>query len=340
MDNSILTSLATINATILSIIFAGLLIYFFYSYQVLSQLKENLGDWRIKTAQTMSLTIYYKVGIINFGDYMKEGKPDLKKIRDELHDVSPISLPDEIQKQLFNAGVLESPEIQIKQKTGKLLDFINLLSISYPYAERSSIDQKSVKFSFESKRVEYDANWKNDLMSLNGYLTWLWQGRQSEIMKLISDYKALYDKDMFEKFNKDKQKMIDDMKKAGRHMTEAEAEERLSPFKHDIDFNKIVLDFFNRVLIVESKIVPEIKELSYKLDFFENKFKIKKYMTITLSVAAVMLILGTFLPLFIHLYYKPPFIKELEVVLLVLTIMPYFLILLFFLKKSLGLEFK
>jgi hypothetical protein len=62
MEKSILTTIATINATFLSIIFASLSVYFFYAYPKISEYKEQLSDLRLNVSQIMDIPYYRKGG--------------------------------------------------------------------------------------------------------------------------------------------------------------------------------------------------------------------------------------------------------------------------------------
>ena len=342
MDNSILTTLASINATILGIVFAVLVAFFIYSYQLLSQVKEQLSDLRSSTGQMMHLPTFYKVGAIDYSEYKDQnGLLDLSRIRRELSDLSPVSIPDNMKKRFSEIGIeMTKSDEETKFRATRLLDIINLLSISYPYSERSDIDKESLKLAVEPKRLEYDEQWKNDLVSLNGYLSWIWQGRRSEILTLISDYKKIHDAERRNEFDAERKKIIDDMKRAGRQMTETEAEGMLAPFRHEILFERIITDFFERVILIQNKITPQIKELSYKLNLFQQRLEIKKYLSLSLIFTLMMLIVGIFLPLFVHLYWNPPYIKTIELLFLIIIVLSYASIILAFLKKALEIKFK
>ena len=342
MDNSILTTLASINATILGIVFGVLVAFFIYSYQLLYQVKEQLSDLRSSTAQMMHLPIFYNAGSIDYAEYADDnGLLDFPRIRRELHDLSPVSIPENIQKRFSEVGIEMTPSgEETKLRATRLLDIINLLSISYPYSERSQIDKQSVSLAIEPKRLEYDEQWRNDLVSLNGYLSWIWQGRRVEILRLISDYKKLYDDERQKEFDAEREKIVNEMKRTGRQVTEAEAEEMLSPFRHDIPFERIITDFFERVILIENKIIPQIKELSYKLNLFQQRLQIKKYLSLTLTFTLIMLIVGIFLPLFIHLHWNSPYIKTIELLFLIIIVLSYASIILIFLKKALEMKFK
>jgi len=123
-------------------------------------------------------------------------------------------------------------------------------------------------------------------------------------------------------------------------MTETEAEGMLAPFRHEILFERIITDFFERVILIQNKITPQIKELSYKLNLFQQRLEIKKYLSLSLIFTLMMLIVGIFLPLFVHLYWNPPYIKTIELLFLIIIVLSYASIILAFLKKALEIKFK
>ena len=342
MSNSILTTLASINATIVGIIFAILVAFFIYSYQTLTQVKEKLTDLRNTTSKLMNMPVYYKAGSINYSDYVSEdGMLDFDRIRHELFDISPVTIPEEIRQRLIDSGMeLSSTQDEIKTRATHFLDIINLLSVSYPYSEKSKIDKESFALSIESKRLEYNEKWQNDLISLNGYLAWIWSGRKDEIMKLMHDYKKIDSEESARRLETESQKMVEEYQKGGLNITAEEAKLRLQSFEYSIDFEKIVSSFFDRVNVVETNVIPQIKDLSYKLNIFQEKFEVKKYVILSLVFTVFILVVGVFLPMFVHLYFKSPHIKAVEAILLASTILPYLVIIIMFLKKALSIEFK
>lgn len=342
MDSSILTTLASINATIISIVFAVLIAFFIYSYQLLSQVNEQLSDLRSSVAQMLNLPTYYKAGSINYSEYItKDGILDFQRIRRELHVLAPVSIPEHVKKRFGEVGTDSTSGKETKRRATHLLDLINLVSVSYPYSERAKIDEKGgVGLGFEPKRIDYDEKWKDTLIRLNGYLCWIWQGRRVEILRLISDYKKLYEAERQKEFDAQRRKIIDDMKKIGRQVIEAEVEEMLSPFRFDMPFERIVTDFFDRVTLVQNNFIPQIKERSYKLNLFQEKLQIKKRLSETLIFTFIMLIVGIFLPLFVHMYWNPPYIKKIELFFLIISVLSYASIILIFLKEALEMKFK
>jgi len=89
MKNTILTNLASINATIVGIIFAMLVAFFIYSYQTVTQVKEQLNDLRKTTAKIMHSPTTYWAGNIKYSDYVTEDKTlDYDRIRKEFLDIN------------------------------------------------------------------------------------------------------------------------------------------------------------------------------------------------------------------------------------------------------------
>jgi cytochrome c oxidase subunit IV len=342
MNNSILTTLASINATVLGIVFAVLVAFFIYSYQELSKVWNQLSDLRVQIAKTMHLPTYYKIGAIDYAQYSTpDGSLNFEKIQRELHQLSPTSLPEAIKQRLLNNGINVPPsDEEVKERAARLIDLINLLSISYPYCERSQIDEKSIALSIEPKRLEYTQKWQNDFLKLNSYLSWFWQGRKNELRKLVLEYESLYKKEQLQRFNAEKQKILSEMKETGRPMSEAEVEDMLSNYHNDLEFERIVTEFFHRVVLIESTMVPQVKDLSFKLNLYESKFHVKGYLVISLIFSFVMLVAGIFLPMYIHLYWQPPYIKAVEFTLLLTSSITYASAILIFLKKAMEIKFQ
>lgn len=310
MDNSILPILPAIHATILSIIFAVLIVFFFYSYQTVSNLKEQMNDLRTRVAQTMSgqicsplnfkLEEYFKDNTLNHLNIVKK-LGELSSVMGSLEITEMVPTHPRMSEDYIEKAIIESAE--------HLLGIITVLTYIYPYCERPK-DANGIPTGISDiMRKEYTPEWKSDLVRLNSYLSWLWRTRGEGITKLISEYDAISaKKDTKQRFR--------------------------------LNFPQYVADFFTQVQFIETQIIPELSEKSHKLNFYENKFEIKTHLIQSFLMAIFILVFGIFLPLFIHLYFKPPYIKQIELTLLIITLLPYLYYLLCYLKKILELEFR
>ncbi len=336
MENSILTTLSSIHATVLSILLGALLVYFFFSYQKVSELKELLNDMRLDISQiitTPNKTIIIKKRVLNFNDFTKNDTIDFRKIRDELSNLKLLKIPDDIRKELEKSGVISSQKDEVIAIGDRLLDIINILSKSYPYSTTMRDDKLSNnKVKHASK--EYDEVWKINLIYNNSYLSWFWRVQKDEILKILTVYNEIFYEEELKSIKESNQKF---KKNAPKSINTEMYSNMLQTLK--IDFKFIVEDFFKRVNTIEIDYIPQIKETSNKLDFYLSKFNIKKYLTITFISSFIILIIGVFLPLFIRLYSNHPHLKEIELGLLLFTTLFYCSIVLYFLKKALELKF-
>ncbi len=311
MDNSILPILPGIHATILSIIFAVLIVFFFYSYQTVSNLKEQMSDLRVKVAREMSDQVCYPLNF-ELEDYFKDNTLNHLNIEKKLWELSSVMWQLELVKKCpqtppgMGEGYIEKTIIESAED---LLGIITVLTYIYPYCERPLDKEGKPSGVSNIIRKEYTPEWHQDIIRLNSHLSWLWRTKGDGFTKLISEYDAI------------------SAKKAGEQ-----------GFR--FNFPRFVADFFAQVQFLETQIIPELNEKSHKLNFFENRFKIKTRLTEAFFVALFILVFGISLPLYFHLYYKPPYIKKIELILLVITLFPYFYYLLYYLKKIFGLEFR
>lgn len=309
MDNSILPILPAIHATILSLIFAVLIVFFFYSYQTVSNLKEQTNDLRTRVAQTMIGQIRSPLKF-ELEEYFKDNTLNHLNIEKKLWELSSVMGSLEITKMVPPHPRMGEDYIEktIVESAEHLLGIITVLTYISPYCERPKNENGIPTGISNIIRKEYTPEWKSDLVRLNSYLSWLWRTRGEGIAKLISEYDAIF---------------------AKKH----------TKLEFRLNFSKSVADFFTQVQFIETQIIPELNEKSYKLYFYKNKFKIKTRLIQAFLMAVFILVFGIFLPLFIHLYFKPPYIKQIELGLLIITVLPYLCILLYYLKKTLELEF-
>ena len=310
MDHSILPILPAIHATILSIIFAVLIVFFFYSYQTVSHLKEQMNDLRINVAQAMSNQVCAPLKF-ELEDYFKDNALNHSNIEHKLWELSGTmanleiirNLPEphpSMDKDYIEKTIIDSAE--------HFLGIITVLTYIYPYCERPRNKEGKPSGVSNIIRKKYTPEWHQDIIRLNSRLSWLWRTKGDGFTKLISEYDAI------------------SVKKTGKQ-----------GFR--FNFSQYVADFFAQVQFLETQIIPELNEKSYKLNFHENKFKIKTHLIQAFLMAIFILVFGIFLPLFIHLYFKPPYIKQIELCLLIIPVLPYLCILLYYLKKTLEIEF-
>ena len=329
MENSIMTTLASINATILGIVFAVLVAFFIYSYQQVSLVKEQLNDLRMRVSQVMIPDFMF--GFINFAEYVtSDGILDFKRVIRELIELQPVIEPEHIKN-------LSSEKIE--EHTTSLIDLIFLLSISYPYSDRGKINQQGgITMAPEPTLLEYSEKWRNDLLNLNGFLSQFWNNHNNELLRLISDYKKLLtDK----QFIAEKSKIMQKMKRAkGENLSASEIEEIIVVYQQDRQFERRVAEFFDRVILIKNTFTQQIKDLSYKLNFYENKLLVKEHITVALFVSFIMLIGGVFFPLFTYMYWRPPYIKGLELTILISSTLIYAVAIMWFFKKAIEMKFR
>ncbi len=308
MDNSILPILPGIHATILSIIFAVLIVFFFYSEQTTSSLKEEMNDIRTNVSLAMSHQVQTPLKF-DLEEYFKGDKLNHPNVEKKLWEISSVMASLEITKAVPPHPDMKDDYIEktIIESAEEFLGIITVLTYISPYCERPRNKEGKLSGISNIIRNEYTPEWHQDIIRLNSHLSWLWRTRGDGFTKLVSEYDA-----------------ISATKNPNQSIR--------------FNFSSFVADFFTQVQLLETQIIPQLNEKSYKLNFHEKKFKIKTHLTSVFLFAITMLILGIFLPLFVHLYVKHPYIKIIELGLLVISILPYLCILLYYLKKTLELN--
>ena len=119
MDNSILPILPAIHATILSVIFAVLIVFFFYSYQTVRNLKDQLNDLRTRVAQTMrgqiccplkfELEEYFKGNTLNHLNIMKK-LGEISSVMGSLEITKMVPPHPRMGEDYIEKSVIESAE--------------------------------------------------------------------------------------------------------------------------------------------------------------------------------------------------------------------------------------
>ena len=327
MENSILTTLSSINATILSILFGIAGLYFIYIYQITSEAKDKLNELRFEVSQIMRPT---HSGGVAEKEYSHDGKVDLNKVKNKISVLTGLFHHQDLKEQ-FNIQLEERSfsEEEVSSYGHELFGLTGLIQKSYPFEGGSS------------KRSAYTKEWKKDFTSFTQYLSWIWDTRKYSIIKLMSEFTTIYNKKRDTRHEKTKEDTAKLLKEEGESEPEIlnilEQDTRLTP-KISVNLAFPVEDFFIRVNKIEGSLISAISAQSSKLEFYHGKFKIKSKGTIFLIFTIYLLTLGILLPLFIHLYWTPPYIKEVQLALLLLSIVPYIYFGLFFLKTIVSLR--
>ncbi len=311
MKNSILTNLASINATIVGIIIAVLVAFFIYSFQTVTQVKEQLNDLRKTTAKIMFFPASYWAQNIRYSDYIAENKTlDYERIKKELLEIEQTKITVLGKVYKFNESKTRTYD-EIKKRAAHYFDLFTMISDSSLYTGKFDIKKKTITISPNIEVLEYNSEWQKDLINLNGCLVWIWGQKKDDIMNIFLDYEKAYrEKEISESF--------------------------LLPE----DYKRIILSFFNRVYQIQANVIPQIKDLSYKLNLYQEMFEMKKYVIITLAFAIYILTVGVFFPLLSHLYFNTPHKRRMEVFLLCATILPYLIIIIILLNKAIAMEFR
>lgn len=304
MNNSILTTLSTIHAAVLSIVAAFMVAFYFYAYEKISNLRTELNDARYQVAQIMSMPPLLGATTLVYHEYFKDGSLDLVKIRDEIFLLSGFAKPTGERHPIT------------KDAGNRLLDILVMLSSTDPYSDRLTwIDPKRDSFEIGAiKRRDYDPKWKDSLIFLNQILIL----SKPPILSQVAEYAAAT--------------------KVQNRSSGDDTREKLIQQSWFVDAEQMATGFFQRVDIIQQYAIPRIEDASYKLRFYEDKFQIKRFTTTVLVLTFSLILLGIFLPLFIQLYLKPPAIEVVQVVLLIVTLVPYLVLVLYGLKKVLELN--
>lgn len=297
-----MTSLASINATVLSILAAILIALYFYVQTTIQPLSESLNEARFQIAQLMALPPCTKMTRINYEDYIREGRLDLKKIDEEL-------------RGLCYPG--ESTKDSTVERGERLFDLLMLLSVTYPYSERLSKNETGSGWTTSApKRNPCDQKWKRALTAITQNLLILRPSILAHVEAFEKQDRANNPSDYESDFH---------IKARGPGFI-------ISP-------SLAAADFYSRLDFIQSNIIPKINDKAYILDSFHDRFRPKVNITFGLGVSFVILVVGVFCPLFLVLYSEQPVNKSLEFFILALCTFSYLYLLLRFLVSVLRRDF-
>jgi len=294
MECSILTPIAAIHATVLSIVAAVTIAFYFYAENRIHAFSANLNDARHEVAQTTTAPSLLRVPKLDYGDYMNGDSVDLPKIHREILELCGL-----IQR------TPPQEEVSAPDNGEQLLDLLSFLSQTYPYSERLHRDGQGWATG-APERKSYDPKWRKNLVAMNQVL-------------LINKKSILTQVVEFEQ--RDRQEHAEDYSaRAARERNE------LGFFTGP---TQMVTDFYNRIEFIQNNTVPRIEDNAFKLTSYQERFKMKSRLILTLVIAIIVFFSGILVPLLLHLIGVSN--VGVQFVLLIVTLLPYLCLLVFLL---------
>jgi hypothetical protein len=301
MEHSILTTLSAVHATILSIVAAVAITFYFYATEKVDTLNEKLNNAREEIGQLMTLPPMARASSIDYLEYLKDGHLDLERVKNRILLLSGVTFAGSEDKTGPNLNLSR------EQRGDELVDLLSLFSTVNPYANRLVSHPPGGWKITGHRRTLYDEKWKRRLLFINSLLSW----NRTAILECVTAY---------------------DRQEQKRHA--AVLEEGKPFFVSPAQFAE---GFFRRTDAIGSRYLPEIEENSARLTFYQDRFKIKQVTTIVLIAVFALMIVGVILPLILNLYLRPPYLETVQLGLLVVTMLPYLALLVWMLRYVLKM---
>lgn len=261
-------------------------------------LSANLNDARYEVARIMAKPFLMRATSLDYEDYMKGDSVDLKKVYDELFELS--GLTDGTRPQEVVSAAMD--------KNGeKLVDLLEFLSLTHPYSERLHRAEKGNGWrTEEAERKTYDPKWHQNLIAMNQVLLI----NKKSIIAQIAEFEQKDSKDH-----------------AANYSSESALRYEESGFYRGP--NQMATDFYNRIEFIQKNIIPRIDDNSLKLTFYQNRFRIKSCLIWVSVMALIIFFVGIFLPLLLSLIGISS--TRVEFLLLTVTFIPYLCLLIWLL---------
>jgi len=287
MDNSILTTLATIHAAILSIVLAATVAFFLYSYEKIAGLQESLDDRRYQISQLMQMPTLMRTPSIDYFDYVGEDGPDLEKIQKEFFVLSGISYAEE------DDDIRNLQQLSQEEGDERLLDLLVLLTVVDPYSDGLTLNENGTGWGTgEPRRKKYTLEWESQLR----FVTQTLLINRTSIMERLARFEA-----------SNPIGQVEELRKGGFYTS----------------VQQMATGLFQRIERLQRDFIPKIIDSSYKLTFYQEAFETKNRVTWIALICLFNLIIGIIVPLFLHLHMKPPILERVQTGLLFLTMAPY-----------------
>lgn len=225
-----------------------------YSYQQAESCRERLDDLRLRVARMMIIPGFRDPCEPNTLTYFKDDVLDIEKITREFGEQIGYKLDPSIESILVSSGIDIREVHGYEQRVKRLVSLIGILSNVYPYSTRSPKANLGIQsLMYSDLRKDWTREWQHDVTTLNFHLMLLLRQRRDALDDLLSRY--------------EKARLEDEVaQRSGSNVGEFNVHRFLGrTFQDSID------RFFATVERINSEVVPELNDYSFKLERYRRE---------------------------------------------------------------------
>lgn len=339
----ILSSIPGIHATIVGILVAFFIAFICVAYQQIMEAQKELEN-------AINLACMNVIAVTYFSQYTKEllnESGDVNwdiKGRQAIKDAKCCFLSEDFETPKFDLNENKSIEPEkIYISVERLMTLFYLLFENYPMNllqlkgdEQAQLNRIN---SLTNKEIQ-------EIQNRITYLVWTWNTSKKSLLKLFQTYDDYKNKENFNRKEAARKRKINELEQY-IELTSQDIQRinyTIGFDSHTSEMSIEIVEFFEKIVIIEDIILPKIKKSFNKFNMLKNTFQVKKISTIMINSSFFILITGILTPLIIFEILsrienaqKLTLVSYLEYFLLTASFLPYFIILYFFnskIKKS------
>lgn len=345
----IVENIPAIHATIVGVAAAFFSAFFIYAYQKVTEAQKEL-DKALETAKNVStLNSASLVGKTSLLD--KNENLEWKKCRILIHEATTILSVLNITRSNTNSPAFhqKNDNQEVIRIVNELNHFFHLFFTNYPMNIESIVSTS--QSSLENPTHTFDSIRYSEIGDRITYLSWTWDTSQQSLIQLFDIYDQIIQQENQNKMQSEINKSISQLDRSFPNYQEVETRIRLqwqdiyNSF-NQIRYTPILMNFFERIQVYQTQVMPTLKETLNEFETFNDQFKIKKLTKYFLYTTIYIIVLGIIIPLILFQFITNIgngynwIISYIEYFLLLSSFAPYFIVLVYFLKKIENTIFK
>lgn len=333
MPSPILDSLPAIHTTLIGFGGAFFSAFALYAYQKVQETKDQL-ETVLRDVEVFSTPTNY-IGsqadvLLESGELDWDGKA--KRILHEAKShFSPLNYENKygLQKSSFEHSPPSDEDVISSCRSLCLV--LHYIFVSYPLSGRSMVHVQGVTQNIENrKQAPFDDKRLREVERRIGFLRWCWETSNRSILELAQQCSLAEQRRALQE-----QRTVFEASIARQPFVSEQESERiwrtfhLPHLGHSVDYAKIVIDYFDKVIAFEKNVLPVLRESIRVHDLYNERLQVKKLSLWMIGITVLTLSFGVLLPPIMQnvrsdfgIFWHP----TVEYALLAGTVTPYFLI--------------
>lgn len=345
----IVENIPAIHATIVGVAAAFFSAFFIYAYQKVTEAQKNL-EKVLKTSKDIPIQ---KSAILGGETSLldENGNLDWERCKGLIHKATTILSDLNITRSDTNLSTLQEKNHSqtIIEVVKELNHFFNLFFAHYPmdYQTITTTSHATLRTPIHT----FDSARYFEILQRIALLGWIWDDSKQSLIQLFDIYDEISQKEYLDGILADIDRQISELDKTSQnYQLEVEKlnllKQQTYNFVKKMKLSDVLINFFERIEVYRTQVMPALRETLNEFETFNDQFKIKKLTKYFLYTTIYIIVLGIIIPLILFQFITNIgngynwIISYIEYFLLLSSFAPYFLVLVYFLKKIENTIFK